>query len=150
MFPVFVTVNTPEQLKALYDSGILGDAPAAAGTQTAGKGKTKAADKAPAALTAAAPATTAAAPAAAAPTTPVLSDEGKKFIAERLAGPVQELSMKDEPKMKAICAEYGVERVSLIPEKLFPEVLQKVQDALDPGAAERKRLEAIDRSRSLI
>lgn len=139
MFPVHVTVNTPEQLKALWDSGILGDAPAAPVAAAAAPAKVKAK---------ATPA--AAAPAAPAPTTPAvpsISDAGKAFLQNQLAEPVQRLSMTNEPAMKAIVAEYGVERVSLIPEKLFPEVLVKVQNALDPGAAERARLEAIDKAR---
>lgn len=142
MFPVLVTVNTPEQLKAVY--ALLGDGAAVASTDAA---STPATNTAAPTKSRAAKVTATAQTAPATPTTPVapvLSAEGKAFLQSQLAGPVTELAMKDEPKMKAICAEYGVERVSLIPEKLFPEVLAKVQNALDPGAAERKRLEAID------
>lgn len=145
MYPVTITVHNDDQLKAVHSAlqGVTTEAPAA---PAAGKGRTKAADKAPAASTATPPET--AAPAAAA--VPALSAEGKAFLNNKLAAPVMELSQKDEPKMKAICAEYGVERVSLIPEKLFPEVLVKVLRALDPGAEERERLEKLDKSRSLI
>lgn len=141
MFPVYVKVKNPEQLKAVYE--LLGDgdtdAPDVKTTTTAAKPR-----KAPAASTPA-PSTATTAPAA-----PVLSASAQKYLQDHLSAPVMELSMKDEPKMKAICAEYGVERVSLIPEALFPEVLEKVKNALDPAAAERKRLEGIDKSRSLI
>lgn len=144
MFPVLVTIKNPEDLKRVY--ALLSEGADAPAAQTAtpvaadppkpAKAKAaKAADTAPAAT-----------PAAAAVVT--LTSEGQAFFKDRLTAPVMELSMKNEPKMKAILAEYGVERASLVPEKLFPELLEKVTTALDPGAAERKRLEAIDKTRS--
>jgi hypothetical protein len=144
MFPVLVTVNNAEDLKKVYE--LLGDS----GTQTAAAAPTAAATPAPTKKKAAA-ATPAPTPTPAPATaTPQLSPAGQAFLINQLQNPVMELCMKDEPKMKAILAEYGVERASLVPEAKFPELLAKVNDALDPGAAERKRLESIDKSRSLI
>lgn len=135
MFPVYVKVRNAAELKKVYD--LLGDGDAVEGVEGAPPAAPAAPVKAPAKVKAV---KEAAAPAAA----PVLSAEGLAFLQSHLKDPVTALSMKDEPKMKAICAKYGVERVSLIPEALFPQVLQEVLDALDPAAAERKRLEAID------
>jgi hypothetical protein len=150
MYPVTITIHNDEQLKAVHAAltGVPGEPAKATGGRKAAAKDTAA----PATSTAAAPAAQTPAPAQTptAPAAPVLSEAGKKFINDKLAAPVKELSMKDEPKMKAICAEYGVERVSLIPEALFPEVLRKVQLALNPGLEEQERLEKIDNSRSLI
>lgn len=142
MFPVLVSVYNPEDLKKVYD--LLGDGPVAApaaGTQTppaTGKGKGKAG-------TTAAPAS---APATAAPTG--LSAAGQQFLQSKIGPVLQELCLKDYAKAEEILKGYGVERASLVPEAKLQEFLDKVQAALDPGKAERERLEAVDRSKSLI
>jgi predicted lipid-binding transport protein (Tim44 family) len=146
MFPVLVTVHNADQLRAVHALLTGESAEAAPAPAPAPAKATK-----PRAAAAAAPAPTPAPAPATAPAGPAkLSAAGQAFLQGKLSAPVMELSMKDEPAMKAIVAEYGVERVALIPEALFPEVLEKVLKALDPGAAERARLEALDKSRSLI
>lgn len=139
MYPVTITIHNDEQLKAVH--GVLNGVPAAAPAAAAAAPAPAKPVKPKATPAPASP------PASTAPAGPVLSAAGLAFVNTHLAGPVKELSMKNEPKMAAICAEYGVERVSLIPEAMFPEVLAKVQAALDPGAAERARLEAIDKAK---
>lgn len=138
MFPVLVSVHNAETLKKVYE--LLGDGPTAEATATTPATPAKVTKPKAAPAAAAAPAT----PTPTAPVAPVLSPAAQKFLQEHLADPVTRLSMKDEPKMREIVTAYGVEKVSLIPEKFFPDVLAKVQEALDPGYAERKRLEAID------
>ena len=143
MFPVYVKVRNADELKKVYE--LLGDgdgaetsAPTAPATPATPPAK---APRTPKSAAATAPATAPATPVA---TATALSAAGKDFLQNKLAEPVTRLSMQNEPAMKAIVESYGVERVSLIPEAKFPEVLEKVLEALDPGYAERKRLEAMD------
>jgi hypothetical protein len=134
MFPILVTVQNKEQLQAVHAAleALKGGAPAATETAAKPAKPAKPAKETP-------PAPPATAPADGQPTA-FASDFCAKFVNE----PLKALCLKDYPAAEKLIKSYGVERASLIPDAKLPEFLAKIQAALDPGAEERKRLEALD------
>lgn len=57
---------------------------------------------------------------------------------QQIAEPLKALSMKDHAAAQAIIQSFGVERASLVPPAKFPELLRKIELALNPGLEEQE------------
>lgn len=129
MYPVLITINTPEQLAAVQAA--LGEATSAP-APAAAPVKPRAAKAAPAAAAPAAPATPAAAPAAArapaADTAVAVTPAQIKAAADDLTLLANELNGHAEAV--AILGEFGVKKMTEMPQANIPEFHNRIKAAI--------------------